>query len=514
MHFKELIIFHYHLRKGGVTDVVLLSLQALAGSLPGDVSIRVVAGCRDNLESVQQRLHKSLKHPINVSWDILPELNYLEAIKSPPDSSSLARLLLTRYGGREKLWWVHNYHLGKNPLFTSALLKAAQREQPLLFQIHDFPECARYENLEKLRKGVQEEIYPVYPWVKYALINPRDLRLLQEAGIPSSLLFLLENPVPLQPLPEGDPLRIKKEMGLAWKKDFPAFDPEGALLLYPVRAIRRKNILEAGFLVKLLNRSANLLVTLPGISESESAYSALVEKAFREGLIPGACGVGMRPDTPWLNYENFWLAADMILSSSIQEGFGYLFLNSLHWQKPLCARYLDIMEGFSSLFPEESTHFYHEVHAPLSEDQSERTLLEYRQKLEDLKVYMGEEKIRGLLSEVEEKLQDKKLCFSYLPATIQLEIIQKIQEDKAYRSLCRQSNEKLLHRMEKMLKTAVPDSDRIIEQAYGKENYWNTLMQILESYAEPTGPVEQSGDPVQQVLIEGFTTLPYVRLLY
>jgi len=514
LQFTEIIIFHYHLRKGGVTDVVLLSLQAMASRLDENLKVRIVIGCSDNLESVQDRLKKSLKVPLNLTWEIVPEINYIEEVQNPPSLDAMQKELLQRFGGEKKLWWVHNYHLGKNPLFTAALLKAAEKKQHMLLQIHDFPECARYENLEKLRKGVSDEIYPVYPWVKYALINPRDYRLLEEAGLPSSRLFLLENPVPLQPLPSGDPQRIKEEMGKAWRKDFPAFDPAGALLLYPVRAIRRKNVLEAGLLVKLLKRSANLLVTLPGVSESESTYSHLVEEAFTRGWLPGACGVGMRPDTPWLNYENFWLAADTIISSSIQEGFGYLYLNSLHWRKPLCTRYLDIMEGFSSLFPEESSIFYQEVFLPLSPEQEQRILEEYQQKLERLKVYMGQEKTQNLLKELKNRLENKTLCFSYLPAEIQMEVIHRVHEEESYKIQCREANKELLDNLEEILDKPVPDCDRAIEKAYGRNSYIKALEEILESYGQEDPAASSEKPSVQQSLVEGFTTLPYVRLLY
>ena len=54
-------------------------------------------------------------------------------------------MLQERFGGDNAVWWVHNYHLGKNPLFTEALLRLAAdpRGPRLVLQPHDFPEAGQ-----------------------------------------------------------------------------------------------------------------------------------------------------------------------------------------------------------------------------------------------------------------------------------------------------------------------------------------------------------------------------------
>lgn len=65
----------------------------------------------------------------------------------------------------------------------------------MILQPHDFPEAGRYRNLAALDRLVSLPLYPDGPRVRYALVNPRDLGLLRDAGIDATSLFLLENPV-------------------------------------------------------------------------------------------------------------------------------------------------------------------------------------------------------------------------------------------------------------------------------------------------------------------------------
>ena len=53
------------------------------------------------------------------------------------------------------------------------------------------------------------------------------------------------------------------------------FDPEKPVFLYPVRAIRRKNIFEAALIAMIAGNGGNLIQTLPGISDQEIKYSNL-----------------------------------------------------------------------------------------------------------------------------------------------------------------------------------------------------------------------------------------------
>jgi len=496
-----------------VTDVIVLSLQAIRSHLSRDTQLTIVVGNDTNLDTVKKRLETDDPSLQAITIKVIPQLDYLESQSNPPSTEELLRLLNQRYGGKDRLWWVHNYQLGKNPIFTDSLISAAEQGQPLLFHIHDFPECARYENLSVLKSRIKRNMYPTGKNVRYSLINPRDQHLLIESGLPEESVFLLENPVPLKPVKTADSSRIKKAMYQSWKKDFPFFQKDAPLLLYPVRSIRRKNILEAGLLIRLMNQPVNLVVTLPGVSESEKEYSRQVEKAFKSGRITGACSVGMRDETELLNYEMFWAAADMIFSSSIQEGFGYLYLNALHNRKPLTARRLDIMDSFIPLFPSENICLYDTVLVPLKRVQKERLLNLYKEKLEHLQVYIGSDKSHELFTQLSNQLEKDELGFSYFSLELQMEILEQIDQDREYRKICLKMNSKLVESMEELLKHEVPNRDDLIGESYGDQGYFKAFSEILDSYSQLGGEKESDKD-VQKELMECFTTLPYIRLLY
>jgi hypothetical protein len=512
LSFSELIIFHYHLRKGGVTDVVILSIQAIAKFLPLIKKVKVLIGNSTNLEIVKDKLKSIDNKDLEIKFIIIPELDYLENISMPLNAMDLYSQLQKDYGGKSKLWWIHNYHLGKNPIFTKSLLIAAQKNQPLLLQIHDFPECARYENLEILKKYIVSDLYPQGKNVRYALINQRDVNLLSEGGIPSEELFLLDNPVPLQPITQVNSQSVKDELFRLWGKDFPAYDPQGALILYPVRSIRRKNVLEAGLLVKLLPQKANLIITLPGVSKSETDYSEMVDQAFMQGLIPGMSSIGIREENDLVNYQNLWAASDMIISSSIQEGFGYLYVNSLHWRKPLLARYLDIMGGVSKLFHRDESIFYNKIKIPLNIDQKKSLLNQYLKKLKDLEPYMYKGKANTLMLELSKKINSDNLCFSYYSMELQWQILKQIQEDPDYLKKCILANKELLENIQGLLNCKVKNRDNEIEKTFGEKKYALKLEHILESYDKNIK--HNYSTDIQKSLIEAFTTLPYIRMLY
>ena len=180
----DLVIFHHHLMPGGVTSVIRLGAEALLKHSSRVSRIRIVAG----------RLPENGPSIPGAQITCMPEIDYAPA---PPFSRflwkqrarHLAEILLERFGGNGAVWWVHNYHLGKNPLLTEALLHiAALADGPrMILQPHDFPEAGRYDNLRALDRSITAPLYPCGPRVRYALINRRDLGLLKRAGLPEVL---------------------------------------------------------------------------------------------------------------------------------------------------------------------------------------------------------------------------------------------------------------------------------------------------------------------------------------
>ncbi|MCK5672078.1 MAG: hypothetical protein KAH95_01805, partial [Spirochaetales bacterium] len=195
----RLVVFHYHFLPGGVTQVVTSSAIAALNYLPNIEGITLVSGKKNNLDRVVAEIKSKLvgisANKSDIISVVLPELDYISDMKRYPDTASIKEILLKHFQG--DLWWIHNYHLGKNPFFTEAILQIAENfpEQKIVLQIHDFPEASRYANLETLHKYVISPLYPIFPNIRYVTINSRDSNYLITAGIPEKMVFLLNNPV-------------------------------------------------------------------------------------------------------------------------------------------------------------------------------------------------------------------------------------------------------------------------------------------------------------------------------
>jgi hypothetical protein len=517
----DLVVFHYHFLPGGVTGVVQAATRALRRYAAGigRVTLAGAAFPRSGFPGQGSELQTQY----------CPELGYREGRDLPraavaAEGRGLAESLLRRFGSENAVWWVHNHHLGRNPVFTQALLEIAQGgRQPLLLQIHDFPECGRYDRLARLRRLLADAPYPAGPAVRYALINRRDLAVLREAGIPAGQLHLLENPLELSggraEGARGTPEEVKQALGLA--------EENRPLLLYPVRCIRRKNVLEAALLCRLRSEPANLAVTMPGISADERGYSRGVQKAFLRGWAPGVFGAGPRLESRGLGLEDLFRVADLVLSTSVQEGFGYLFLQSLAWGRPLLARELDVLEGLRDLFDGQPARFYREVRAPLAAGSRRRLRNAYLGKLERLarKGVLPAEATGGLMQRLESVLGGPAVEFSFLAAAGQLELLRAAGRRARLTGELRELNRKPLEALERLLEEGGKSRGRQeqlaekIERRFGPQRFAESFTAICRSFDSFGGPpgfgaTVPDGGVIWERIIRRFATLENVRLLH
>jgi hypothetical protein len=498
----DLVIFHYHLQPGGVTSVIRTGVQSLGSRS----RIRLVAGRvpeRDRAFPGAEVVH-------------CPEIDYAPA--QPVGGAlwrerakRLADSLAERFGGGGQVWWIHNYHLGKNPLFTEAILRlaASQGGPRMILQPHDFPEAGRFRNLSALNRLVTLPLYPLGPRVRYALINRRDLHLLRDAGIPESRLFLLENPVGP---PVGEAAWVESKRGLR-SLVFPGADARHPTLLYPVRSIRRKNVLEAGMLLRLVDTPLRLVVTLPGVSKSEKEYSGLVEDAFRSGLIPGEFGTGVRRAD--LRPESLAAACDAMVSSSVQEGFGYLFVQALQWGLPLLARSLETIRGFDGLYEDFPAFFYEGLSCPLEPSERAGLLRRYRGKLRRIRKLLPAGAVERLDGELARVFEREEVDFSFLDPPLQVRLLASTAEPSALRSAIRKLNHTLARSLDALLADRPPARVQSVEQRFGLSAYASHVSRLLESFDQPA-MVESQGDPaeVQERVRAFFARMEHMRLLY
>jgi hypothetical protein len=188
---------------------------------------------------------------------------------------------------------IHNPTLGKNSRFLEVIRVLGETDTPLLLQIHDFAEDGRPENYRQEARWLRN--------CHYAVINGRDRRLLLQAGLLPEGLHLLPNAV--RPLPRPIP---------ASNRD---------LVLYPVRAIRRKNLGEAVLLSRFLKTGLDLGITL----ESTGDLDRKSYDYWRSFVRSRGCRVGFGMGTN-RNLVGLLGRTRLVVTTSIKEGFGFSFL--------------------------------------------------------------------------------------------------------------------------------------------------------------------------------------------
>jgi len=330
----DLAILHYHLNRGGVTQVIVNHLAAMAAADDAPRRIALLFGGRK--DGWPQERVEQLSGVETVLCPI-PELDYDDG--EPVEADRLHRRIVETLGEAgfqpdRTLLHVHNHTLGKNLSLVGALRRWADDGLPLLLQIHDFAEDFRPDNYRRLTQGLcgdepsrlPEMLYPQADHVHYAVLNGRDLGVLRRAGVPADRLHLLPNPVaPFGTLPEKVSARAKlaSRLGVA---------PHARLLLYPVRVIRRKNVGEALLWAALAGDDTCVGVTLPPLNPIERpSYEQF--KSLARGLdLPCVFDLG---GEGMLSFTENLAASDAIFTTSVAEGFGMVFAES--W---LAGRYL------------------------------------------------------------------------------------------------------------------------------------------------------------------------------
>jgi hypothetical protein len=200
---------------------------------------------------------------------------------------------------------VHNPTLAKNRQFLDVLKSLQQNDVNLFLQIHDFAEDGRPQ-------AYYREEYPQN--CHYGVINSRDYEILIKAGLKKDGLHRLENTVDQFDLQPAE---------------------ETSTVLYPIRAIRRKNIGEAILLSLFLRYGQTLAVTLPPNSppdfRSYDGWKAFVKDyhlkvEFEKGLTN--------------DFKKMVRSAAFLITTSITEGFGFSFLEPWAFGKLLWGRKL------------------------------------------------------------------------------------------------------------------------------------------------------------------------------
>lgn len=315
----KIAILHYHLRPGGVATVVKQQAAALS---KGD-EVLLVAG------------EVPLADP-GYPVAVVPGLAYdaLRPVQSPERTASdLESAVRSHFGGPCDVLHVHNPTLRKNSAFLRVLSVLRERGTVLYSQIHDLAEDGRPQSY------FAEGDYPADS--RYAAINSRDFRILSDCGLGDEGLDLLFNVV--TPIGALDPRAEKNTV------------------VYPVRAIRRKNIGEALFLSLFLPKGVSLAITLPPTSPRDlPSYEAWKAAAARLRL-PVEFEAGLDRD-----FNAVMSSARAVLTTSLKEGFGFSFLEPWTAGIPVAGRRLEAVCPDFEKEGIEQPRLYGELRVPIS----------------------------------------------------------------------------------------------------------------------------------------------------
>ena len=318
----KIAIVHYHLQPGGVTRVIENTIQAW----------------EENGNDIQAVAISGRPYP----GDQLPNTRVVEGLDyASPEDAIVPQVLANRLqesakdalGQSPDLWHIHNHSLGKNPSLTAAAAILAESGERILLHPHDFAEDGRPGNYLSLSE-VYQRAYPTGPNIHYAALNQRDRGFLAH--------MLKDSPSPVDLLANAVP----PSTPFSKPQDGNKFGLPENLLLYPVRAVRRKNLGE----LALLASSHHDFHFANSLGPTNPEFTPIFEewKKFSKELnLPLTYGLGEQTDATFPEMVGH---AQSILSVSVAEGFGLGFLEPWTFGKGLCGRNLsEITSDFAEL---------------------------------------------------------------------------------------------------------------------------------------------------------------------
>jgi len=304
----RIAIVHYHLSPGGVTTVIRAASHGLSAmgirhvilcgaAAAGELPVRIVPDLRYLAET--SRTAASLLEEMRAAA--------AEALGEPPDA-----------------WHFHNHSLGKNVLLPGVVSLLAAAGERLLLQLHDLAEDGRPENHAAI--PVQAMPYPVADRIRYAFLNEGDRSRFISAGLPETHTILLPNPIPVTDCP-------------------PTPSGSAPLVLYPTRAIRRKNLGELLLLAMCAPGGARFAVTRAPENRTARAIHDHWKWTTEELDLPIDFDVVDRLPAPGgdgSGYEPWIAASTHFITTSVAEGFGMIFPEAAALGKPLIGRELSV----------------------------------------------------------------------------------------------------------------------------------------------------------------------------
>ena len=436
---KKIVFIHYHLRTGGVTTVLRQQVDAVK-----DVcKVLVLTG-----ELPEAAFPVDVVH--------IPELGYFDGAPdqnfNPEEAGeSVIDIIKEKFNSKCDLIHVHNPLLAKNINFLSMLKHIQKNGIRLFLQIHDFAEDGRplfYYHQDKYLEDSH-----------YAVINPRDYEILLKAGLKKKGLHLLPNIV----------------------DSFECSQPEistSNIALYPVRAIRRKNIGEAILLSIFFKHNETLAITLPPSSPLDVKSYSGWKDFVREKRLNVEFEAGLKK-----SFLELMHSVKFIITTSINEGFGFSFLEPWMFKKVVWGRKLPgICYGFEDNGID-LEHLYTRLLVPVSWIGRDKLYRKFKAVMEkNINIYKSKVYNKKTLESCQKIVENENIDFGMLDESFQKNIIRRVLSSE------KDSERLLLLNPCLSIPGDLPDNKqlldnnmKVIKERYGMRVYKEKLLNIYST---------------------------------
>jgi len=439
----KIAFIHYHLKTGGVTTVLKQQVEALRNTC----DLLVLTGEMPESPFVCETVHipglgydrndRNRSHPQDIAADVI-------------------RAIHLKWKDGCDLVHVHNPTLAKNRNFLKILNALQNKNIKLFLQIHDFAEDGRplvyYSEEEYLQN------------CHYGVINSRDYNILLESGLKKKGLHKIFNTVNPLPLHTTDA-------------------PPKKLVLYPIRALRRKNIGEAILISLFFKNNEPLAITLPPNSPADMESYEQWKRFVKEKNLNVIFEAGLCHE-----FSDLVHSAKFLITTSITEGFGFSFLEPWTAKKILWGRKLpEICHDFEKKGIR-LDHLYTRLAVPLEWLGKEKLFRTWRAgvqkacslfdiRIDNTKILTAFEKITA----------NESVDFGLLNEAFQKTIISHVVSDTSYGDRLRSFNPFLFDPGNVSNKEALVQNNRnAVLFHYNKTNYGKNLVDIYSRVIKDT----------------------------
>ncbi len=322
----RVVIFHYHLNPGGVTRIIEAQIEALR-KLDSKLKIILLTG------HIEEKDYYN-KYNVEVICD--KNINYLVDTNELDRKYTEIKQLFDLYVKSGDVLHMHNLNLGKNPLITLVAFEYLAKGVYVINHAHDFSEDRPKNQMflskiieDHYEKNLKEVMYPENYNYSFMVLNSFDKDRLVKYGVENDRIVLLPNPVAFS----------EKNVDYSyndWREEIfqkLRLDRSKKLISYPVRVIKRKNIGEYLLLAVLFSDQANFVVTQPPKNPIEIEEYLKWKDFTEKESVAFSWEAGTKVD-----FEKLIRISDFCFTTSIQEGFGMVFMEPWLLSTPVVGR--------------------------------------------------------------------------------------------------------------------------------------------------------------------------------